>query len=148
MATIQAKTSRGHKYGYIVASHRINGQPRPVVLAYLGKADSLLKRLQGLTNGLCLKSYSQGTVSALRKTAHALDVCPTINRHIHSPRRYVAKKPVRNQWTAGIPFLLAARGRVCMPTSKRGGWTWAKTTSLGYWLRHNFSPLDSPHFWD
>jgi len=148
MATLQAKISRGHKYGYIVESRRVNGKPRPVVLAYLGKADSLLKRLQGLTDGLCLKSYRHGAVSALLKIAHELDVCPTINRYIHSPRHYVAKKPVRKQLTADITFLLAAMGRVCMPTSKRGWWTWAKTTSLDYLLRHNFSQIDSQHFWD
>ena len=130
MAAIQAKTSRGHKYWYIVESRRINGKPRPVVLAYLGKADSLLKRLQGMTDGLCLKSYSHGAVSALLKVAHELDVCSTINRYIHSPRHYVAKKPIRNQLTAGITFLLAAMGRVCMPTSKRGWWTCCYDSSV------------------
>jgi len=52
MATIQAKKSRGHKYWYIVESRRVNGKPRPIVLAYLGKADDLLKRLQGITQGV------------------------------------------------------------------------------------------------
>jgi hypothetical protein len=34
MATIQAKTSRGKKYWYIVESRRVDGKPRPIVLAY------------------------------------------------------------------------------------------------------------------
>ncbi|MBE7444354.1 MAG: hypothetical protein HS132_03590 [Planctomycetia bacterium] len=38
---------RGYKYWYIVESRRVNGKPRPIVLSYLGKADDLLKRLQG-----------------------------------------------------------------------------------------------------
>ena len=42
MATIQSKMSRGHKYWYIVESRRVNGKPRPIVLEYLGKAESLL----------------------------------------------------------------------------------------------------------
>ncbi|MDP6768860.1 MAG: IS1634 family transposase [Arenicellales bacterium] len=148
MATIQQKTSRGHKYWYIVESRRIGGKPRPIVLAYLGKADDLLKRLQGVTEGVHLKSYSHGAVAALLKVANDLDVCNTINQYIESPRPYVAKKPVRNQLTAGVTFLLAAMGRVCMPTSKRGWWTWARTTSLEYLLRCNLSQIDSQHFWD
>ena len=148
MATIQAKTIRGHKYWYIVASRRVNGKPRPVVLAYLGKADTLLKRLQGLTEGLKLKSYSHGAVAALLNTAHTLDIGPLINGYIQSPRSYMADQPIRNNLTAGITLLLGAIGRICMPTSKRGWWTWAQGTSLEYLLRCSLSKIDSQHFWD
>ncbi len=68
MTTIQSKKSRGYKYWYIVESRRVNGKPRPVVLAYLGKADDLLKRLQGLYE-LKLKSYSHGAVCTLINVA-------------------------------------------------------------------------------
>ena len=51
MATIQARASRGNKYWYIVESRRVNGKPRPIMLAYLGKANDLLKRLQGAVSG-------------------------------------------------------------------------------------------------
>lgn len=148
MATIQAKKSRGHKYWYIVESRRINGKPRPIVLAYLGKADDLLRRLQGLTQGLRLKSYSHGAVAALLKVACTLDVCNVINQHISSARSYMPKKPIRNNLTAGSTFLLAAIGRVCMPTSKRGWWNWAKNTTCEYLLRCSLSKIDSQHFWD
>lgn len=47
MATIQSKNVNEYKYWYIVESRRVNGKPRPIVLAYLGKADYLLKRLKG-----------------------------------------------------------------------------------------------------
>lgn len=148
MATIQAKTSRGQKYWYIVESRRVNGKPRPIVLAYLGKADDLLRRLQGLSEGLKLKSYSHGAVCALLTIAHKLDVISVVNKHIKSTRSYVSNQPIRNHLTAGITFLLAAIGRVCMPTSKRGWQNWAKTTSLEYLLRCNLSKIDSQHFWD
>jgi len=148
MATIQAKKSRGHKYWYIVESRRVNGKPRPIVLAYLGKADDLLKRLQGLSAGLRLKSYSHGAVAALLKVAGTLDVCRVINQHINSARSYMPKKPIRNNLTAGSTLLLAAIGRVCMPTSKRGWWNWAKTTTCEYLLRCSLSKMDSQHFWD
>ena len=147
MATIQSKKSRGHKYWYIVESRRINGKPRPVVLAYLGKADDLLKRLQGLYE-LKLKSYSQGAVSALIDVAARLDIVNILNKYVKSSRAYVAEKPVRNNLTVGITFLLGSIGRVCMPTSKMGWESWARTTSAGYLLRCSFSKVDSQHFWD
>ena len=148
MATIQSKKTRGYKYWYIVESRRVNGKPRPIVLAYLGKANDLLRRLQGLTSGLRLKSYSHGAVAALLDVAGQLDVCSIINQHINSPRSYRPEKPIRNNLTAGISFLLAAIGRVCMPTSKRGWWNWAKKTSCEYLLRCSLSKIDSQHFWD
>jgi len=95
-----------------------------------------------------LKSYSHGAVAALLNVAGKLDVCSIINQHIKSPRAYMPKKPIRNNLTAGITFLLAAIGRVCMPTSKRGWWNWAKTTSCEYLLRCSLSKIDSQHFWD
>ena len=147
MATIQSKISRGHKYWYIVESRRVNGKPRPVVLAYLGKADDLLKRLQGFYTHK-LKSYSHGGVSALIDVAARLNIVGIINQHVKSSRSYMADKPVRNNLTVGITFILGAIGRVCMPTSKMGWWNWAKSTSVEYLLRCSLSKVDSQHFWD
>ena len=148
MATIQSKKSRGHKYWYIVESRRVNGKPRPIVLEYLGKPDALLKRLQGLTKGLRLKSYSHGAIAALLDVAHKLDVSSLINQYVMSSRSYMAEKPIRNNLTVGMTLLLGAIGRVCMPTSKRAWYTWAKTTTLTYLLRCSLSKIDSQHFWD
>jgi len=148
VATIQSKKSRGHKYWYIVESRRVNGKPRPIVLEYLGKAGDLLRRLQGLTEKIQLKSFSHGAVAALLHIAHKINMCDVINKHINSSRSYMANKPIRNQLTAGITFLMGAIGRVCMPTSKRGWWTWAKTTTFEYLLRCSLSKIDSQHFWD
>jgi len=148
MASIQSKRSRGHKYWYIVESRRVNGKPRPIVLEYLGRPDDLLKRLRGLTEGLRLKSYSHGAIAALLDVAHKLDICPLINQYVKSPRSYMAEKPIRNNLTVGITLLLAAIGRVCMPTSKRGWSNWAKKTTLAYLLRCSLSKIDSQHFWD
>ena len=73
MATIQSKMSRGHKYWYIVESRRVNGKPRPIVLAYLGKAESLLRRLQqGIGEKLKIQSHSHGAVAALLVVARKL----------------------------------------------------------------------------
>lgn len=148
IATIQSKNVRGHKYWYIVESRRVNGKPRPIVLAYLGKANDLLRRLQGLTEGLRLKSYSHGAVAALLNVAHKLHVTSIINKYVKSPRPYIASRPTRNNLTVGITLLLGSIGRICMPTSKRGWWHWAKTTTCEYLLRCSLSKIDSQHFWD
>lgn len=149
MATIQSKVTNGHKYWYIVESRRVNGKPRPIVLEYLGKAENLLRRLQqGIGEKLKVKSHSHGAVVALLDVSRKLDVVATINRHIHSRRAYRPDKPLRNNITAGATLLLAAVGRVCMPTSKRGWWSWAQTSSCDYLLRVSLSKLDSQHFWD
>jgi transposase len=149
MATIQSKMSRGHKYWYIVESRRVNGKPRPIVLEYLGKAENLLRRLQqGIGERLKVKSHSHGAVAALLVVARNLDVVSVINRYVHAQRAYWPDKPLRNNLTVGATILLAGIGRVCMPTSKRGWWTWAQTASLEYLLRLSFSKVDSQHFWD
>ena len=149
MATIQSKMSRGHKYWYIVESRRVNGKPRPIVLEYLGKAETLLKRLQqGIGERLKVKSHSHGAVVALLVVVRKLDVVAVINRYVHSQRSYWPDKPLRNNLSVGITLALAGIGRVCMPTSKRGWWTWAQTTSQEYLLRVSLSKVDSQHFWD
>ena len=94
MATIQMRKSRGYKYWYIVESIRVNGKPRPRMLMYLGKADDLLKRLQGKTDQIKLKSYSHGAIATLLKTAKELDVCTIVNKYIESTKKYFAKKPL------------------------------------------------------
>jgi transposase len=119
------------------------------VLEYLGKAEDLLRRLrQGMGERLKIKSHSHGAVAALLDVARKLDAVAVINRHVQSQRAYWPDKPLRNNLTAGITLLLAGIGRVCMPTSKRGWWTWAQTSSLEYLLRVSLAKVDSQHFWD
>ena len=148
MVSIHAKISRGHKYWYIVESKRVNGKPRPIVLEYLGKADNLLKRLRSVTDRVHLKSYSHGAVAVMLKIASELDIVTIINKYIDSKRHYRPKKPLSNGLTAGITLTLAAIGRVCSPTSKRGWQSWAKTTTLNYLMHRSLSKIDSQHFWD
>lgn len=149
MATLQSKMSHGCKYWYIVESRRVNGKPRPVVIAYLGSTQALVERLQSAGTGdFTLKSYAHGAIAALLNLALQLQIPQQINAHIHSPRSYMAKKPIRNNLTAGMTLLLGAIGRVCTMTSKRGWWSWARTTSCEYLLKCSLSRIDSQHFWD
>ena len=148
MASLQQKKSGKYKYWYIVESRRVNGKPRPVVLAYLGTADNLLRRLHGMDRPGKVKSYSHGAVAALLEVVAKLQFPSIINKHVRSRRSYMADKPTRNELTVGMTLVLGAMGRVCMPTSKRGWWNWAKTTSCEYMLRSALGQIDSQHFWD
>ena len=141
MATLQKRTSRGHTYWSIVESRRVNGKPRPVILLYLGTAESLLKRLrEGIPQKV--RSYSHGIVAVMLAIAKELQIVETINR-------YVPSKQKRDGLTVGASLLLAAIGRMAHPTSKRNWYEgWARTTSLSYLLGISLKKLDSQHFWD
>jgi transposase len=139
---------RGYKYWYIVESRRVNGKPRPIVIESLGTTANLIARLQGEKAQGGFKPFSHGAVATLLVLAKKLDIVSIINKYTLSNREYWPKQPVRNDLTAGISLLLAAIGRICMPTSKRGWYDWAKTTSCDYLLRISSAKLDSQHFWD
>ena len=146
MATIQKRKSHGQTYWYIVESRRINGKPRPVMLAYLGKAEDLLELLTSKKRELDLCSYSHGHVAALLNVAMELDIVGIFNKYIPAGKR--GRKPLRDGLTVGASFLLGAIGRACCPTSKDGWYQWCKSTSLEYCLKRSFKALDSQHFWD
>lgn len=145
MATIQSRKSRGHKYWYIVESRRVNGKPRPITLAYLGKPADLLARLKG-EKRFSIKSYSHGDSRALLEIAEELGIVQAINESVVVGAK--GKQPIRDGLTVGASLLLAALGRACHPTSKRGWHQWAKGTDLDYVLKINSRKLDSQHFWD
>lgn len=148
MASIQPKNVNGKKYWQIVESRRVNGKPRPIVLEHLGTADSLLKKLRQAERVISVKSYSHGLVAAVLQLTQELNVIPIINRHVQAQRKYFADQPVRNGLTVGCTLLFAALGRVCLPTSKRGWYSWAGQSSFSYLMRMNLSGMDSQHFWD
>jgi transposase len=145
MATLQKRRSHGQTYWYIVESRRVNGKPRPVTLAYLGKAEDLLQRLTQ-DSAFELKSYSHGDVAALLTIAQELNLVELINRYVPAGRS--GRPPQRANLTVGATLVLAAIGRACCPTSKQGWYEWCQTTSLEYLCRRSFKALDSQHFWD
>jgi transposase len=158
MASLQARRVRGHTYWYIVESRRINGKPRPIPLAYLGKADALLARLQA-TETLRLRSCAHGAVAALWAVAQDLDIAGVIDRALLATGRrrsgaalaaaHPRQSPVTNDGlTVGQTLTLVGIGRACHATSKRGFADWARTTSLGDLAGTNVERLTSQHFWD
>ena len=154
MASLQARRVRGQTYWYIVESRRVNGKPRPIPLAYLGKADTLLARLQA-TETLRLHSAAHGAVAALWAAAQTLDIAGVIDRHLHaSGRRRTGAARARTTPTAhdgltvGQTLTLISIGRACHATSKRGFADWARTTTLGALAGTDVDRLTSQHCWD
>jgi len=146
---------KGNPYWRIVQSKRVNGKPRPIVLAHLGRVENILARWQG-TEALKLLSRAHGAVAALYKLADKLDVVGTIDRqlavtgrHVRRPKPGVRYKPRRNDGlSVGQSLLLAAIGRACHATSKRSFARWAQTTTLGELVSVDLDRLTSQHFWD
>jgi transposase len=158
MATLQARRVRGHTYWHIVESRRVNGKPRPVPIAYLGRADALLARLSA-AEALRLRSRSHGDVAALWALAKEIDLAGSIDRQLLAAGRRISgrslaaaqprRPPVKNDGlTVGQSLVLASIGRACHATSKRGFARWARTTTLGDLARTDVERLTSQHFWD
>lgn len=158
MASLQRVRVRGHYYWRIVESRRVNGKPRPIVVAYLGKADDLLARLKS-TESLRLRSRSHGAVAAVYALARELDVAGTIDRHLAASGRRDREKTVHvsdprripichDGLTTGRSLELVSTGRTCHATSKRAFAEWAHTTTLGELAHVDLDCLTSQHFWD
>lgn len=156
MASLQSFKVKGTTYHRLVTCRRINGKPTPVVLAYLGKADDLLKRLDAADEAR-VKSWSHGAVAALYSLARELKVAECIDRHLAEVGRRLRPSlkaqgrlpPKKNDGlTVGQSLTLAAVGRACCATSKRGFAQWAGTTTLGQLADVDVERLTSQHFWD
>jgi transposase len=156
MASLQRTRVKGHSYWRIVESRRINGKPRPVPVAYLGRAEDILAKLQG-TGELRVKSLSHGAVGALWAVAKELRVGEIIDRHLavygrrtRAPEdegKHLAPKK-RGGLSVGESLTIAAVGRAAHSTSKRGFSGWFETTTLGELAQVQLQRLNSQHFWD
>ncbi len=120
---------------------RVNGKPRTTILEYLGTAESLRERLK-TNEPISLKSYSHGATAALLQIVTNLGIEGIINKHIPNGSQK------RDGISVGRSIVLAAIGRACEPTSKRGWYNWCRGTSLEYLFDKGLSALDSQHFWD
>jgi transposase len=156
MASLQAIRVKGNTYYRLVTCRRIDGKPTPVVLAYLGKADDIQKRIEGADEAR-VRSWSHGAVAALYGLARELKLAELIDRHLSESgrrRRPSCDPPgplppkMNDGLTVGQSLVLVAVGRACYATSKRAFAQWAKTTTLGQLADVDVDRLTSQHFWD
>jgi transposase len=140
MASIQRKIIHGRPYYYLVESRRVNGRPRPVVLQYLGSADSLLQRLQQPQLAPTRARLSHfGGVAALYDLAQQLHLVELIDQH--APKRQ--QGPSLGQY-----LLVAVINRCLEPTSKLQMPAWLRSTPLPRWLGATPEQFSAQRFWD
>ena len=140
MASIQRKIIHGHPYYYLVESRRVNGRPRPVVLAYLGSPDTLLQRLQQPHSEPARARLAQfGGVAALYDLAQQLQLVELIDQY--APKR-------RQGPSLGQYMLVAAINRCLAPTSKLQMPSWLRSTPLPRWLGLAPQQFSAQRFWD
>jgi len=135
----------------------VNGKPRPVPIAYLGRSADILARLQA-AEPLRVRSLSHGAVAALWALSNELGVAGTIDRHLaklgcrlrpSQEKRKGSRTPKKHDGlSVGQSLTLVAIGRACHATSKRGFAEWAATTTLGEISSAPVKRLSSQHFWD
>jgi len=140
MATIRKQKVGKYTYWQIVESKRVNGKPRPVVIAHLGTAEQLLYKLKEGPLKKKVRSTAHGAVELFYKVIQRLDLL-NIFEQSFSPQK-------RDGFTVGQSLLLAAMHRAIQPGSKRSFARWAAQTSLPDYFGLNLSKLDSQHFWD
>ena len=145
MASFQIVTAKGHRYLRIVESFRdpVTRRPKLRVLRHLGRADDALQTL-AQTESVALASHTHGPVAAVWQLAQTLDLAALIEAHVPPG----AGPAQHDGCTVGQSLTLAAVGRACHATSKRGFAPWAATTTLGDLAGVDVTRLTSQHFWD
>lgn len=145
MASFQIVTAKGHRYFRIVESFRdpVTRRPKLRVLRHLGRADEALQTFAQAEH-LELASHTHGPVAAVWPLAQTLDLAALIDAQV--PRGAGAAQ--HDGLTVGQSLTLAAVGRACHATSKRGFAPWATTTTLGDLAGVDVTRLTSQHFWD
>jgi transposase len=145
MAFLKPKVIHGHTYWYIAKSRRDGGKVKTVSLAYIGRADDLLQRLQQQQPPDRLKSFSHGGVAVLVSLGDRLGLAELIDQHACPSQ---PSRPTRHLLSVGQTLVLAAIGRALHPTSKRGWAGWAEGTTVGWLWRFDTEQITSPFFWD
>ena len=143
VASFQIVTAKGHRYLRIVESFRdpVTRRPKLRVLRHLGRADVALATLAQAEH-VDLASHTHGSVAAVWHVAQTLDLAALIDAHVPPG------PALHDGLTVGQSLTLAAVGRACQATSKRGFAAWAATTTLGALAAVDVTRLTSQHFWD
>ena len=146
MAFLKSKKIHGQTYWYVAESRRVGRKVKTVNVAYLGKADELLRRVrQHQQTAERLKSFSHGAVGVLLSLAERLGLVELIDQYVPAPR---SSRPVRRLLSVGQTLVLAAIGRALHPTSKRGWAPWARGTTWGRLWQFDPQKITSAFFWD
>jgi len=141
MASLTAKTLKGHTYYYARQCQRVDGKPKIVKTVYLGSLDHIV---QSVTQPQPLRPQtarlaSFGDVTALFDQARQIGLVELID----------AQVPKRDQGlSVGQYLLLAAINRAAHPASKAQLAHWYHHTALPGLLPATTDQLSSQAFWN
>ncbi len=141
MAQVEAKVINGHKYYYACEWRRVDGKPRRVWQKYLGKAEDILRAVEGSgRKPLFAQVFQWGIITALWLEARRAEVIAIIDN--------ICMK--RSQGlTIGQYILIAALNRAIQASSKNSMWQWFRETALvRYVPQASADSLCSQRFWD
>ncbi len=141
MASLVKKIIRGHPYYYLRVCERVDGKPKIVSQTYLGRADSILQRLQAapVPQPLHARVREFGASAALLALARRLGLPEIIDRY--APKRGSAP-------SVGSCLLAAILNRCLAPCSKAALANWYRSTALPRLLPLPASQLSSQRFWE
>lgn len=141
MASLQKRKNKGKYYWYVIESKRINGKPTPIVVAYLGTIENILKKFSSSDdNDLKYKSYSHGAVYSLWKIAKSNNIIKIIDSILPDKKR--------QGLSVGTTLLLSSIHRAVRPGSKKEFSKWASLTTLPSIAKFDPKKITSQHFWD
>ena len=143
MASLVRKIIRGHPYFYIRECQRVDGKPKIVSQTYLGRADTILARLQAAQSPpqpLHARVREFGASAALLALARRLGLPDLIDRHAPAKR---GSGP-----SVGACLLAAILNRCLAPGSKAALLGWYRSTALPRLLPLPASQLSSQRFWE
>ena len=142
MASLTAKTIKGHTYYYARQCRRVDGKPKIVRTVYLGSLDRIMAAVMGAQQPPAPQSVDIagfGDVAALYDLAQSIGLVDLIDRFV--PKR-------RQGLSTGQYLLLAAINRAVHPTSKTQLAAWHRQTALRRLLPAGEPQLSSQAFWN
>jgi len=161
MASLMKKNVKGYPYWYLVQSVRVNGKPRPKVLAYLGSQANFIAKLLSMycpdeanqkpgvpslleSESPAIKALFQskayGAVAALHATANELHLSRILSQNLSSQ--------VRGGLSVGEVILAGSIHRALSTGSKSDFTTFASKTYLPDLMSFDPEDLTSQCFWD
>ena len=111
----------------------------------MGRAEEVLRLIEGQRSPLQVASFSAGAVAALYALARELDVAGHIDRALAQDGQRGQK---RDGLTVGETLLAGIIGRACAPRSKRVFAGRATQTYLPELMHFAARDLTSEHFWE
>lgn len=155
MAFVRKKIKKGNPYYYIVESYRDGGHVKQRILEYIGPPDNLMAlALKGwqaqndsneptvpaVPSSFSFRSYLHGSCMAMYYMAQKIGIEKILDQHL-------PPKTVKGQSRSRV-LLFAMIHRAVDPGSKNSFPSWAKETSLPYYLKFDADDFNSASFWE